>query len=81
MSQFAVIFCRNVMIYFDRQTQDRLVNQLTQCLEPGGYLFTGHSESLVHGSHSLDYVKPAMYRRSRGGSRTTPQPRSTRCAQ
>jgi chemotaxis protein methyltransferase CheR len=80
MPRFAVIFCRNVMIYFDRETQDRLVHQLTNCLEPGGYLFTGHSESLVHGSHSLEYVKPAIYRRPRDGS-GSPRPRSTRCAQ
>jgi chemotaxis protein methyltransferase CheR len=80
MPRFAVIFCRNVMIYFDRATQDRLVSQLTQCLEPGGYLFTGHSESLVHGSHSLEYVRPAMYRRGREGARTSTYSRSSRCA-
>jgi len=61
--QFPVIFCRNVMIYFDRQTQERVVRQLAACLEPGGYLFVGHAESLTRVSHALEYVKPAVYRK------------------
>jgi chemotaxis protein methyltransferase CheR len=60
---FPVIFCRNVMIYFDRETQQRVVKQLTQWLEPGGYLFVGHAESLTRIEHDLDYVKPALYRK------------------
>jgi chemotaxis protein methyltransferase CheR len=58
-----VIFCRNVMIYFDRKTQAAVVNRLTQCLEPGGYLLIGHSESLNGLDHTLKYVRPAVYRR------------------
>jgi chemotaxis protein methyltransferase CheR len=58
---FPVIFCRNVMIYFDRQTQEQVVRKLAASLEPGGYLFVGHAESLI--SHSLDYVCPAVYRK------------------
>ena len=61
--QFPVIFCRNVMIYFDRQTQEQVVRQLSECLEPGGYLFVGHAESLTRVSHSLEYVGPAVYRK------------------
>lgn len=61
--QFPVIFCRNVMIYFDRETQQRLVGKLAECLEPGGYLFVGHAESLTCISHGLEYVQPAIYRK------------------
>ena len=60
---FPIIFCRNVMIYFDRPTQERVIAGLTQHLEPGGYLFVGHAESLTRVSHSLEYVKPAVYRK------------------
>lgn len=60
---FPVVFCRNVMIYFDRPTQQRVVNALSACLEPGGYLFVGHSESLQGIHTGLDYVRPAVYRR------------------
>jgi chemotaxis protein methyltransferase CheR len=63
LPRFAVIFCRNVMIYFDRETQERLVGRLAECLEPGGYLFTGHSESLLKTGYPLAYVQPAVYRR------------------
>jgi len=66
--QFQLIFCRNVMIYFDKPTQLRVVRRLAGCLEPGGYLLTGHSESLTGIDHGLDYVQPAVYRKpgSRG---------------
>ncbi len=60
---FTVIFCRNVMIYFDRQTQTELVQRLHQCIRPGGYLFVGHSESLAGVQHAFEYVRPAIYRR------------------
>ena len=60
---FPVIFCRNVMIYFDRQTQERVIAGLTHHLEPGGYLFVGHAESLTRVSHRLEYVRPAVYRK------------------
>ena len=60
---FPVIFCRNVMIYFDKATQERVVGQLAQCLEPGGYLLVGHAESLTRVAHSLEYVRPAVYQR------------------
>lgn len=60
---FQVIFCRNVMIYFDRQTQEELVSRLTRRLVPGGYLLVGHSESLTGIKHSLQMVRPATYRR------------------
>lgn len=58
---FDVIFCRNVMIYFDRPTQERLVQRFASLLAPGGYLLVGHSESLNALSHPLAYVQPAVY--------------------
>ena len=65
---FPLIFCRNVMIYFDGPTQERVVRQLSECLEPGGFLIVGHAETLTSISHSLEYVQPAVYRKpSRGG--------------
>lgn len=60
---FHFIFCRNVMIYFDRPTQEELVNKLARRLIPGGYLFVGHSESLSGIKHPLQSVLPAIYRR------------------
>jgi chemotaxis protein methyltransferase CheR len=62
---FPVVFCRNVMIYFDRQTQEQVVSRLASALEPGGYLFVGHAESLLRITHSLEYVRPAVYRKRR----------------
>ncbi|GBC60044.1 hypothetical protein DENIS_0986 [Desulfonema ishimotonii] len=60
---FNVIFCRNVMIYFDRPTQQRLIHRFWELLEPGGYLFVGHSEGLSAVSHKFNYVRPAVYRK------------------
>lgn len=59
---FDCIFCRNVMIYFDKKTQENLVNRLAARLSAGGYLFVGHSESLTGLVHPLTYVKPAVYK-------------------
>jgi chemotaxis protein methyltransferase CheR len=68
---FHVIFCRNVMMYFDKETQQDIVQRLSACLERGGYLFVGHSESLTGIQHALHYVRPATYRNQKpeGGSR------------
>ncbi len=60
---FDVIFCRNVMIYFDQATQQRLVNRFWDYLKPGGYLFIGHSENLSMIRHRFQYVCPAVYRK------------------
>ena len=59
-----VIFCRNVMIYFDRPTQANLMQKFHRYLKPGGYLFIGHSESLQWIDHPFTYVKPTIYRKS-----------------
>ncbi len=62
---FDFIFCRNVMIYFDRQVQQRVVEMLEHHLVPGGYLFVSHSESLTSLRHGLTWMAPAVYRRPR----------------
>jgi chemotaxis protein methyltransferase CheR len=58
-----IIFCHNVMIYFEKETQLKLVDKFYQCLRPGGYLFIGHSESLCNHRHQFSYVKPTIYRK------------------
>jgi chemotaxis protein methyltransferase CheR len=58
-----VIFCRNVLIYFDRPTQQRVVQKLADQLVPGGYAFVGHSESLHDMNVPLVAVAPAAYRK------------------
>lgn len=63
LGRFDVIFCRNVMIYFSRQTQAQLVDRFAASLEPGGYLFVGHSESLTGIQHGLQQIQPAIYRK------------------
>lgn len=60
---FDCIFCRNVMIYFDKKTQEILVNRFHQQLQPAGVLFIGHSESLTGIRHPYQYVRPAVYRK------------------
>ena len=60
---FHVIFCRNVMIYFDKQTREDLVNKFFGTLTSGGYLFVGHSESLTGIKHPFGFVRPAVYRK------------------
>jgi chemotaxis protein methyltransferase CheR len=60
---FDFIFCRNVMIYFDRAAQQRVIDTLEARLARGGYLFISHSESLNGLRHGLTWVAPAVYRR------------------
>lgn len=56
-----VIFCRNVMIYFDNIVRQRLVDEMTRLLKPGGYLMLGHSESLTGLESDLRVVSPTVY--------------------
>lgn len=67
--QFEVIFCRNVMIYFDASTQERVIGIFRNHLLPGGVLFIGHSESLARVKHNLRYLKPAVYSKQDGDKR------------
>ena len=59
---FDLIFCRNVMIYFDAPTKQALVNRFYDVVKPGGYFFIGHAESVNRGETKFDYIQPAIYR-------------------
>ncbi len=61
--QLDFIFCRNVMIYFDKQTQSKLVAKFYKHLAPDGYLFIGHSESLAGTETRFRYVRPTIYQK------------------
>ena len=61
---FDVIFCRNVMIYFDKPTRDTLVRKFAQSTVKNGYLFIGHSESIGRNDETYSYVKPAVYQKN-----------------
>lgn len=61
--RFHVIFCRNVMIYFNNETKNKLIQKFYDFTEPGGYLFIGHSESLNREETQYKYIKPAVYRK------------------
>lgn len=63
--KFHVIFCRNVMIYFDAQTKMELVQKFYDHMEPGGLLFIGHSETLNRDETNFSYVMPAVYRKEK----------------
>lgn len=62
-SPFEMIFCRNAMIYFDRETQEQLVQKLLQYLVPGGFLIVGHSESLTGIRAALKCRRPSIYQK------------------
>jgi chemotaxis protein methyltransferase CheR len=58
-----IIFCRNVLIYFERETQRKVIEQLCSHLRPGGYLMVGHSESMIHSVvPGLKQVQPTVFR-------------------
>jgi len=61
--KFDIIFCRNVIIYFDKQTQDKLISKLLNYLNPGGYLFLGHSESIFSMDLPLIQLAASTYRK------------------
>lgn len=61
--KFHIVFCRNVMIYFDQPTKDDLIHRLYEWIEPGGYLFIGHSETIPRESCPFRYIMPAVYRK------------------
>jgi chemotaxis protein methyltransferase CheR len=63
-TSFDCIFCRNVIIYFDRTLQQRLIARFTELLKPGGYLFLGHAESLLGMGMGLTYVGNTVYQKA-----------------
>jgi chemotaxis protein methyltransferase CheR len=63
--KFDVIFCRNVMIYFDRNCQKELVNKLLTFLKPGGYLMVGSSESITGVTNNLRAIEPTAYKKEK----------------
>ncbi len=60
---FQVIFCRNVMIYFDNKDKQELINKFYDITAPGGYLFIGHSESIARDESKYTYIMPAVYKK------------------
>lgn len=62
--QFSVIFCRNVVIYFDEPTRERLWGRLAEKLEKGGFLYVGHSEKVANPRRcGLEQIAPTIYRK------------------
>ena len=62
--EFDVIFCRNVMIYFDNIIKEKLINKLYNVLKPDGYFIIGGAESLSNLEHRYKYIKPSIYRKT-----------------
>ena len=63
LAQYDLIFCRNVLIYFDKESTQKLLDRLSASLVPGGYLFLGHTEIFDH-LPGFDYVMPAVYQKA-----------------
>jgi len=62
---FHIIFCRNVLIYFDQKTVQQVINKFYEVMVPGGYLFVGHSESLARIDNPFEYnIHPAVYQKA-----------------
>lgn len=62
-NEFDIVFCRNVLIYFDRETQHNVICKLASKIRTGGYLFLGHSESIANMRVPLKQVKPTIFRK------------------
>ena len=63
-SAFDIIFCRNVMIYFDNDVRKKLLDDMYRLLKPGGYLMVGHAESLTGMMSEFKSLKPSIYIKS-----------------
>lgn len=62
-TSFDIVFCRNVLIYFDKATQERVITKLCSKLNPGGVFFLGHSESITDMDVPLQQIHPTIFRR------------------
>lgn len=62
-SNYDIVFCRNVLIYFDVATQQDIIRKHWHVLRPGGFLFLGHSETLHGGQLPFEYIAPSVYRK------------------
>ena len=60
---FQIIFCRNVLIYFDKANQEKVIRQFLNYLEPGGYLFLGHSETIFGMDLPFQTVSPTVFQK------------------
>ena len=61
---FDIIFCRNVMIYFDRHTTNQVLSRFAEKLRPGGWLYIGHSENILDLTDQFERVSSTTYRRT-----------------
>jgi chemotaxis protein methyltransferase CheR len=64
LEHFDLIFCRNVLIYFDARSRARVIHRLVDTLVPEGYLLVGHAESLTGITEHLQYAMPTVYQRA-----------------
>ena len=69
IEQMDIIFCRNVMIYFEKETQNQILHKLLSHLKPGGFLFMGHSEVIQHAEFPLKSVHTTIYQKEGKGQR------------
>jgi len=60
---YDVVFCRNVLIYFDRETQEKVINKICTRIHSGGYFFLGHSESIMNMNVPLHQIKPTIFQK------------------
>lgn len=60
---FDIVFCRNVLIYFDRETQEKVINKICTKINTGGYFFLGHSESIMNMNLPLRQIKPTIFQK------------------
>ena len=61
-----IVFLRNVMIYFDKETKRQLIQKVYECMEPGGYLFIGQTETIDKGNVPFEMIRPSIFRKTGG---------------